>query len=157
MAKTVSRKKWILMMLGALALLVIAFPARAGGWALVTLREWPANVHVGKPVTVVFAVRQHGMTPAPGYTPVVRAVQGATELEVEAAPLKSGWEYAAELLFPTPGVWEWSISYHGGRDYPQTMLRSLSVLTLRSIPTTTTSAPRVRIPSTCLSSRFLPR
>ena len=47
----------------ALALLlsvVLAIPAFAGGWAIITLDELPTGVVAGEPLTIGFTVLQHG-------------------------------------------------------------------------------------------------
>ena len=35
----------------------------AGGWAVVTVEQLPDYVEAGKPLTLTFMVRQHGVTP----------------------------------------------------------------------------------------------
>src|ERR687888_351278 len=45
------------------AMLALAAPALAGGWAVVTLDTLPREVHGGQSFQLGFMVRQHGKTP----------------------------------------------------------------------------------------------
>jgi cytochrome c551/c552 len=106
-----------------LALWLAVSPARAGGWAVVALEEWPEVIRAGETFTIVFSVRQHGETLAGGYDPVVRASRAGSgdRLEITALETKRTGYYTAELNLPSPGDWNWSISYHGGVEGAQTM------------------------------------
>jgi cytochrome c2 len=91
--------------------LVFVVPAQAGGWATITLDEWPAQVVAGQPLAVAFMVRQHGISPMSGITPLITAWNPDTSerLLVEAEPQGRTGHYAAALTFPSAGQWEWSI------------------------------------------------
>ena len=86
-------------------------PAKAGGWAVITLVELPEQVASGDPVDIRFAVRGHGVTLLGGLSPTVYASNPQTgERLVESAIAEQvdGY-YRASLNFPSPGTWEWSI------------------------------------------------
>lgn len=90
--------------------LVLAFPAFAGGWAVITLDELPTDVVAGEPVTIGFTVRQHGRTPMTDIDPTVSARLSTDEnFMVHAEPEGEPGHYAANLTFPKEGNWEWSI------------------------------------------------
>lgn len=83
----------------------------AGGWAVITLDELPAQVVTRKPVTIGFVVRQHGLTPMARLTPQITATHqetGETITTLADAQGKVG-HYAATLTLPQPGLWNWSI------------------------------------------------
>ena len=90
--------------------ILLAFPALAGGWAVITLDELPSNVVAGEPLTVGFIVLQHGVTPMTGLEPTVTAQLSSTEkIVIDATPEGKLGHYVATLTFPKEGDWEWSI------------------------------------------------
>ena len=97
----------------ALALLlsvVLAIPAFAGGWAVITLDEIPTGVVAGEPLTIGFTVLQHGKTPMEGLDPTITATSSNSEsFMVHAKPEGETGHYAATLTFPAEGNWTWSI------------------------------------------------
>jgi len=97
----------------ALALLlsvVLAIPAFAGGWAVITLDELPTGVVAGEPLTIGFTVLQHGKTPMGGLDPTITATSSKSEsFVVHAKPEGETGHYAAILTFPTEGNWNWSV------------------------------------------------
>lgn len=97
-----------------LALALSVSPARAGGWAIVVLDELPAQPTAGEPLTISFRVLQHGHSPTPGLTPIVRAWQdNGSQVRVEAAPGEAVGSYQATLELTEPGEWRWSIEAFG--------------------------------------------
>jgi cytochrome c2 len=114
------RKLILSLALVALAALAFALPALAGGWAVVTLDELPASVVAGQPLSVSFMVRQHGVRPMEGLSPIIRVRRvGAMEsINVTAEPLGEVGRYAATLTLPSAGTWEWTIDAFG---FPQVM------------------------------------
>ena len=108
------RRLFIIALIAAAALLA-AVPALAGGWAVVTLDEWPGAVAAGEPVQLGFSVRQHGWKLTPGLSPVISARHTANgdKLTANAGPGREAGYYMAELTFPSPGRWEWSIDAFG--------------------------------------------
>ncbi|HET7089061.1 MAG TPA: c-type cytochrome [Anaerolineae bacterium] len=103
------------LLLVIIVVLAIAAPARAGGWAVVTLDQLPAQVVAGEPLTIGFMVRQHGRTPVDGLTPRVTATRaGINEsFTVTAKPQGDIGHYAAALAFPGTGTWNWTIDAFG--------------------------------------------
>jgi cytochrome c2 len=95
-----------------MALLSLAAPALAGGFAVVTLDELPARIAAEEPLTISFVVRQHGLHELSGLTPTVvaRHTITAERLVVTALPAKGAGRYAATLTFPRAGTWEWVIN-----------------------------------------------
>jgi hypothetical protein len=99
------------------ALLVLAAPALAGGWAVITLDALPQDVRAGQPFQVGFVVRQHGRTPTNidlngrPLVPIVRAtLQGeANTLRFEAHQQGDTGHYAVDITLPAAGAWDWSI------------------------------------------------
>ena len=96
--------------LALLLALVFAFPAFAGGWAVITLDELPSDIVAGEPLTIGFTVRQHGITPMNGLDPTVTAAllkdeQFVVQAESDGKP----GHYTAVLTFPQAGDWSWSI------------------------------------------------
>ncbi len=84
---------------------------QAGGWAVVTLDQLPSQVVAGEPVTIGFMVRQHGRTPTNGFDPRITATRADTREAFSVTPKQQGavGHYAAALIFPSAGVWNWSI------------------------------------------------
>jgi mono/diheme cytochrome c family protein len=105
-------------------LLLVAFPAQAGGWVVFTLDELPAQVVAGEPLTIEFAVRQHGVHLTSSFgTPAVYAqhVESGARWKVEAERTARTGYFSATLLFPQPGTWTWRIGWAGNDSYAQTM------------------------------------
>jgi len=122
------------------ALLALAAPALAGGWAVVTLDTLPKEVHAGQPLHLGFVIRQHGKTlvntdwDGHPLKPVLTARKKTTtsgsqggNLVMVAAPSSSegkGEEtiraearqegakghFVVDVTFPSDGTWEWEIS-----------------------------------------------
>ena len=90
--------------------LVVAIPAFAGGWAVITLDELPTNLVAGEPFTIGFTVLQHGRTPLNDLTPTVTvALRNEEKLAFRAEADSKPGHYTATLTFPKEGNWEWSI------------------------------------------------
>jgi hypothetical protein len=95
-----------------LAVLLAAVAAYAGGWAVTTVENLPDAIEVGKPITLAFTVRQHGVTPAAGLLDArVEAVAGSEKVVVAALAGGQVGRYEATLSLPRAG--EWTISVHG--------------------------------------------
>jgi len=106
------------------ALVSIVF---AGGWATITLNDFPDYAVAGKPLNLVFTVRQHGQTPLGGLQPGVQAT--TANGRVATAVVKPGstrGEYAAALTLPAPG--EWTIVINSGFNANATTLPNLKVV-----------------------------
>lgn len=110
-----------------LALMALAAPALAGGYAVVRLDEPPGDVLVATPWRFGFMVLQHDVTPNSNVTPVVRALHKETGEEVTATGQQEGavGHFVAEVTFPRAGEWKWSIE---PLPYAETSFETLTVL-----------------------------
>jgi hypothetical protein len=92
--------------------LILVTPASAGGWAVITLDTLPGEIAAGQPMEIGFMVRQHGVTPMAGLTPVVHAnLSGSREsVTVNAKAEGQTGHYTASLTLPQTGTWEWTIA-----------------------------------------------
>lgn len=85
-----------------------ALITHAGGWAVISVEELPDHFVVGKPVTLHFTVRQHGMRLLSDLTPMVQLSSGN---EVVAARVKrAGDRYLASFSVPRAGEWRVEIN-----------------------------------------------
>jgi hypothetical protein len=110
MEVNMSSRTYISLGLALLLALVFAFPAFAGGWAVITLDELPTDVVAGQPLTIGFTVRQHGVRPLDGlYPTVIASLLTENPLTVQAEADGSPGHYTATFTFPKAGDWEWSI------------------------------------------------
>lgn len=100
------RRIWFVL----LCLLVLPLiAAYAGGWAVITLDDLPAQLPTGQPVDLAFTVRQHGMTPVTDLHPVVTARSGDRDTRAAALPAGKPGRYAARLTVPRDGDWRITI------------------------------------------------
>jgi cytochrome c2 len=112
-----------------IAVLGLTIPALAGGWTVITLHELPDHVVAGEPLKIEFTALQHGKTPWVHDNVTIQAEQpesGAKlTVKAQADPATPG-RYTAELTFPQPGRWSWSIQ--GGMLPEQQPMPDLEVL-----------------------------
>ena len=87
-----TRRSAYLALLSVVLLPVLAFSF--GGWAVITVEDLPDYAVAGKPLTLSFMVRQHGMTVLTSLRPSVTAKAGEAEVAANATGLISG-RYAA--------------------------------------------------------------
>ncbi len=83
-----------------------------GGWAVITVDDFPETVTTAQPTALSFTVRQHGLTPLGNLSPRVTASDGKTEID---APVKAevvAGHYASTLVLPKTG--DWSITIRSG-------------------------------------------
>jgi cytochrome c2 len=141
-----STRKWLFVLpLAVTALLILAAPALAGGWAVVTLDELPTQVVAGQSLTIGFVVRQHGRTPLDGLTPQIRATRADApgSFTVTARPQGETGHYQATLTFPSAGAWDWTIDAFS---FPQPMPRlDVSAATVVEEPQTSAAPVRVSL------------
>jgi len=95
---------------------LLLFPAIAafalGGWAAITVEDLPDHVTAGRPLTLEFTVRQHGVSPLTGLEPRVEARGRGTPVRTVAAPAGAAGRYRATLTLPEPG--DWTVTIHSG-------------------------------------------
>jgi cytochrome c2 len=108
-------------------LLVPSLGALMGGWATVTVDELPDFVEAGKPLTISFMVRQHGVTPMKGVHPTLEARAGGYTARAAAEPGKTDGRYVAVLELRQPGDWTITINSGWGNS-------KLTLLPIRAVP-----------------------
>ena len=109
------------------ALLGLAAPAAAGGFATVRLDEPPGEVVVDVPWQVGFTVKQHDVTPTNDVQPVVQARHKETGEEIRASARQTGavGHFLAQITFPRAGAWKWTIT---PAPFSETSFETLTVL-----------------------------
>ena len=93
------------LLLAVLLLLVSAPAAHAGGFATVGLSSTPTGTDWPVEITVL----QHGRTPLDNITPRVVVTQGGTTRTFAGEPTGKPGVYAARVVFPGGGRWEYSV------------------------------------------------
>jgi mono/diheme cytochrome c family protein len=83
----------------------------AGGWAVITLDSLPSEVNSSEEFTVGFVVRQHGVSPMVGLSPLVSVTHQAsgTQVTFDAKPSGESGHYQAVMSLPKTGIWKWRI------------------------------------------------
>ena len=85
----------------------------AGGWAVVTLKDVPEYLVAGTPVSLTYAVRQHGVQLTPGLPGWIEARDtGGVVVKGKALPASDTGYYLAKLTLPTAG--DWTLIVHSG-------------------------------------------
>jgi hypothetical protein len=121
------------------AVLLLAAPALAGGWAVITLDALPRDVRAGQSVRVGFSIRQHGSelvntdweghalkpvltarkqantSGSMGGTLILVAAHGSAQakgetIQVEARQEGPKGHFVADVVFPSAGTWAWEIA-----------------------------------------------
>src|SRR5512145_1644771 len=92
-------------------LLTTVLIAQAGGWAVITLDELPAQITAGQAFSIGFTVRQHGQTLRSDLRPIVRFDRAGAKESFQATAQRQGSEghYVAEIKFPSAGQWDWRV------------------------------------------------
>ena len=108
-------KNCIRFVLSFVAVFAMVTALYAGGWAIITVNQLPDYAVAGKPLTLTFTVRQHGVTLLSDLHPTV----SATSTTANGTPIKSAvsrgnapGEYTTTLKFPQAG--EWTINIDSG-------------------------------------------
>ena len=101
------RHRSIAIPLAALASLVLAAVAVAGGWAQVTGTNVPVDPQAGESSTIELRVLQHGQTPVswPGLTVVTTDATSGAVVRAEARAVGPEGSYVATIVFPSAGEW----------------------------------------------------
>lgn len=81
-----------------------------GDWAVTTVENPPDYAVVGRPVTLVFTVREYGHRLYPGLRPRVEARSDELSTGASAAATTVRGQYVARILLPRPG--DWTITIH---------------------------------------------
>ncbi len=94
------------------ALLLPASMHHAGGWAVVTVDQLPDYAEVGKPVTLTYMVRQHGVEPHGDLKGTIVATSGFQKARGTVVTGGRVGEYRASIVLPSAG--DWSITIESG-------------------------------------------
>jgi mono/diheme cytochrome c family protein len=137
-----NKRRVIPVLVSVLVLFALVGAVYAGGWAIVTLSEFPDYVVAGKPLNLTFAVRQHGVTLLSDLHPKITATDtsgNAINGKVAAGSAKG--EYSAAMTLPQPG--DWKITIDSGFNGNISTLPALKVIAADS-PAPTPFAPGTR-------------
>ena len=94
-----------------LAAMAIPTVALAGGWAMASFDNVPAEFEAGTTYDLEYTILQHGQTPVDVASSQVRFVDsGGTVLEVDAVATGHPGRYAVSFTIPEPGSWHWSVT-----------------------------------------------
>jgi mono/diheme cytochrome c family protein len=108
-------------------LLTLTGVALAGGWAIITLNEFPDYAVAGKPLNLTFSIRQHGVTLLPGLQPKVQAATtSGLQAKASVKPTSNRGEYTTSLTLPQPG--EWTVTISSGFNDSNVKLPALKVI-----------------------------
>jgi len=141
--------------LALLLALILTIPVFAGGWAVITLDELPADVVAGEALTIGFTVRQHGIRPMDGLDPSVTArLPTGEEFVVAAEADDKPGHYTARLTFPQEGKWEWSIQAFT-MDQPMPALQVTASTAAAANPPAAKSEPTSAAVDPLLATRLL--
>lgn len=88
--------------LAAVTVPVVAFAF--GGWVVITVDSLPEYAVAGKPTTVTYTVRQHGLSVLGGLRPYVVARNGSAVVEAKAGETSPS-HYSATMTLPRDGAW----------------------------------------------------
>jgi hypothetical protein len=87
-------------------LISIISVASAGGWDLVTVKDFPAFAEVGRPVDLTFKVWVPSLEPLAGLHPLVRATDARGHaVRSEAKASAATGEFTTTLTLTEPGDW----------------------------------------------------
>src|SRR5260370_3272751 len=84
--------------------LLAAIAALFGGWAVITVEDLPDYLVAGKPVSLTFTVRQHGVRPLEALAPTVEARSGGLQERAAATPGRESGQYVATMAVPQAGT-----------------------------------------------------
>jgi hypothetical protein len=105
----------VLIVLAALvAALAVPAASVAGGWATVGFAPLPDGTSAGGTWKPRIFVKQHGVTPLAGLTPVVelQEVETGAVHEFAATETSETGVYEADVVFPAAG--DWRVTIHSG-------------------------------------------
>ncbi len=97
-------------LVAAIALLALTTSAVAGGWAVTTFDQLPAEFHAGQPYALGYTIRQHGQTPihVDRTEIVVSGSDGTTVFT--GTPEGAIGHYVARVTFPATGAYSWRVT-----------------------------------------------
>jgi hypothetical protein len=93
-------------LLGFATLHSLVAVVNAGGWSLITVKDFPDSVEAGKPLSLEFKVWAPSLEPMKGLHPVVHATNAkGREVRTAANAKPTPGEFTATLILPEPGDW----------------------------------------------------
>jgi mono/diheme cytochrome c family protein len=120
-------RSFIQFALSLMTLFALVITAYAGGWAVITVNEFPDHAVAGQPLNLTFTVRQHGMTLLTGLEPSVRATAaGGLVAKAAATARREPGMYSAALTLPKAG--DWTITITSGFTVSELTLPTLKVI-----------------------------
>jgi hypothetical protein len=101
------------LLLAISATLAITAAAAAGGYATATLDTPPDDPTAGEPVEIGFTLLQHGVTPVTYGPTSLHVIDSATgdRTSFRATPSGPAGHWAAQVTFPSSGVYRFEISH----------------------------------------------
>jgi len=127
---------------GPMVLLLPAIVALAGGWAAITVEDLPDHVAAGRPVSLEFTVRQHGVSPLNGLEPRVEGRARGARVRAAAVPVGAAGQYRATVTIPEPG--EWTFTIHSGFGNSRVTLPPIAAIAPGARPVAVTENERGR-------------
>lgn len=88
-----------------------AVPAAAGGWAVTSFSDVPAEFQAGETYTLEYTILQHGEHPADVSGTGVRIWSEATgeERAFDGNSTSEAGVYRVDVTFPGSGTWQWEV------------------------------------------------
>jgi hypothetical protein len=94
-----------------LAAMAIPTVAMAGGWAMASFDNVPAEFEAGSTYDLEYTILQHGQTPVDVGSSQVRFVDSSgSVVEVDAVATGDPGRYAVSVTIPEAGSWQWSVT-----------------------------------------------
>ena len=136
-----------------LGLLALPASALGGGWATVGLSSTPDGLGKGQPWNVNVEVLQHGQTPLAGVQPTITISQNGTGAErtFVATPTARTGIYRARVVFPSGGVWTYTVNDGFSQEHQFAEVRIAGSPTAAAATPTRREHCRVR-PATAMTS-----
>jgi len=94
-----------------LALTAIPLAALAGGWAMASFDQVPAEFEAGSTYELEYTILQHGETPVDvGNSQVVIVDATGSKTAFDAVALGQPGRYSVSIAFPEAGSWDWEVT-----------------------------------------------
>lgn len=111
-----------LALVGAVLLFGLAAAAYArGGWAVVTIKNPPDYLVVGKANELRFEIRPHGRAAVSGFNSVIQAHNGTKRVTGRTWETPKAGVYGASIELPSAGDWRIAITTNFGESRAQTL------------------------------------
>lgn len=127
-----------------LAAMAIPTAALAGGWAIASFDNVPAEFRAGSTYDLEYTILQHGQTPVDVGSSQVRFVDSkGTVVELDAVATGEPGRYAVSVTIPEAGSWHWSVTMG---DFGDHEMGTVDVASATAAAATTGSALRWLLP-----------